>query len=257
MNANPKFNAALAHVDEAAVQPLPHSRKIYVERLARRPPRADARDRAGRHAGVVRRREEPADLRLRHLGPVHRPGGADRHPPGPARRCARRGSTSAATPRSSAGPTLALRPRAARRPEARRAALRPASASRAARRPGAQRHPDALRAPRHRHAGDGVRRDPREPAARVTRALRARPPGDAADRPPASRAESFGAAIPRDDHARVRARRGRARPRDHPGQHQPPGERADDHRPQLPGEDQRQHRQLGGRPRRSRRRSRR
>jgi phosphomethylpyrimidine synthase len=30
MVANPKFNAALAHVDEAAVQPLPNSRKVYV-----------------------------------------------------------------------------------------------------------------------------------------------------------------------------------------------------------------------------------
>src|SRR5512145_618376 len=30
MNANPKFLAATAHVDDAAVQPLPHSRKIYV-----------------------------------------------------------------------------------------------------------------------------------------------------------------------------------------------------------------------------------
>ncbi len=30
MNANPKFLASTAHVDEAAVQPLPHSRKIYV-----------------------------------------------------------------------------------------------------------------------------------------------------------------------------------------------------------------------------------
>ena len=56
--------------------------------------------------------------------------------------------------------------------------------------------------------------------------------------------------------ARVRARRGRARPRHHPGQHQPPRARADDHRPQLPGEDQRQHRQLGGHARRSTRRSR-
>ena len=35
-----------------------------------------------------------------------------------------------------------------------------------------------------------------------------------------------------------------ARARHHPGEHQPPGIRADDHRPQLPGEDQRQHRQL-------------
>src|SRR5919109_2890128 len=33
MNANPKFLAATAHVDEAAIQPLPNSRKIYVGRL--------------------------------------------------------------------------------------------------------------------------------------------------------------------------------------------------------------------------------
>src|SRR5262245_29331860 len=31
MNANPKFLSATASVDEAAVQPLPNSRKIYVE----------------------------------------------------------------------------------------------------------------------------------------------------------------------------------------------------------------------------------
>ncbi|MDH5536674.1 MAG: phosphomethylpyrimidine synthase ThiC, partial [Betaproteobacteria bacterium] len=31
MNANPKFLNATAHVDEAAVKPLPNSRKIYVE----------------------------------------------------------------------------------------------------------------------------------------------------------------------------------------------------------------------------------
>ena len=30
MNANPKFLSATATVDEAAVQPLPNSRKIYV-----------------------------------------------------------------------------------------------------------------------------------------------------------------------------------------------------------------------------------
>src|SRR5258706_11472557 len=33
MNANPKFLAATAHVDEAAVKPLPNSRKIYVGSL--------------------------------------------------------------------------------------------------------------------------------------------------------------------------------------------------------------------------------
>jgi len=31
MNANPKFLSATAHVDEAAIKPLPNSRKIYVE----------------------------------------------------------------------------------------------------------------------------------------------------------------------------------------------------------------------------------
>ena len=46
-----------------------------------------------------------------------------------------------------------------------------------------------------------------------------------------------------------------AGPRDHPGQRQPPRVRADDHRPALPGEDQRQHRQLRGHQPRSRRRS--
>ncbi|MFP3624783.1 hypothetical protein, partial [Burkholderia sp. SIMBA_051] len=30
MNANPKFISANAHVDEAAIAPLPNSRKIYV-----------------------------------------------------------------------------------------------------------------------------------------------------------------------------------------------------------------------------------
>ena len=57
--------------------------------------------------------------------------------------------------------------------------------------------------------------------------------------------ESFGASMPEHITPRVRARRDRARPRHHPGQHQPRRVGADDHRPQLPGEDQRQHRQLG------------
>src|SRR3954469_2791677 len=33
MNANPKFLAATAHVDDAAVKPLPNSRKVYVGAL--------------------------------------------------------------------------------------------------------------------------------------------------------------------------------------------------------------------------------
>ncbi len=57
--------------------------------------------------------------------------------------------------------------------------------------------------------------------------------------------ESFGAVDAGVRHARVRARRGRARARHHPVQHQPRRARADDHRPQLPDQDQRQYRQLG------------
>ena len=78
----------------------------------------------------------------------------------------------------------------------------------------ADRHPDALRPPWRRHARDGVRRPAR---------------GHGPD---------------------VRPRRGRPGPGDHPGQRQPPRERADDHRHPLPHEDQRQHRHLGRQPRR-------
>ena len=45
-------------------------------------------------------------------------------------------------------------------------------------------------------------------------------------------------------HPGIRALGNRARPRHHPVQHQPRRTRADDHRPQLPHQDQRQHRQL-------------
>ena len=45
-------------------------------------------------------------------------------------------------------------------------------------------------------------------------------------------------------HAGIRAQRSRARPRHHPRQYQSPGIRADDHRPELPHQDQRQYRQL-------------
>ena len=136
-------------------------------------------------------------------------------------------------------PHVGLRAGAACRRRARRHALRPAAPAtpRQIRR---QRLADALRASWHRHAGDGIHRDPREPEARGNAALAAR------DRD----APASGTELRRGDsgahHAGVRPRRSRARPRDHPGQHQSSGNRADDHRPQFPGEDQRQHRQLGG-----------
>ena len=82
--------------------------------------------------------------------------------------------------------------------------------------------------------------------------LQARPPGPLAPHPRRElRRRPAGA-----DHAGVRARRGRARPRDHPRQHQPSRARADGDRPQLPGQDQREHRQQRGHVARSRRKSR-
>ncbi len=62
-------------------------------------------------------------------------------------------------------------------------------------------------------------------------------------RSPTARASA--PSVPAVRHAGIRARRDRARPRHHPVQHQPRRTRADDHRPQLPDQDQRQYRQLG------------
>ena len=51
---------------------------------------------------------------------------------------------------------------------------------------------------------------------------------------------------PRGRRARAGPRRGRARPRDHPRQHQPPRGGADDHRHEVPRQGEREHRQLRG-----------
>ena len=56
--------------------------------------------------------------------------------------------------------------------------------------------------------------------------------------------ESFGASVPAFVTPEFVRSRDRARPRHHPLQHQPWRTRADDHRPQLPDQDQRQYRQL-------------
>ena len=96
-------------------------------------------------------------------------------------------------------------------------------------------HAIRIRQGRHHHQGDDLRR----------RARKSRPQETA--RPRRGRARRRRAVRRRDarlHHAGIRAQRDRARPRHHPGQHQPRRTRADDHRPQLPGEDQRQYRQL-------------
>ena len=58
MIANPKFLAATAHVDEAAVTALAQFPQGLRDWLAARSPRADARDHAVRDACVIRRREQ-------------------------------------------------------------------------------------------------------------------------------------------------------------------------------------------------------
>ena len=88
---------------------------------------------------------------------------------------------------------------------------------------------------RHHHQGDDLRRRAREP--RPQEAARPRRMGARRRR----ELRRLGAAV---HHAGVRARRDRARPRHHPVQHQPRRARADGDRPQLPHQDQRQHRQL-------------
>ena len=94
-----------------------------------------------------------------------------------------------------------------------------------------------VRARRHHHQGDDLRRRARE--SRPQGAARARGSGARRRR----ELRRSGAAV-RD--AGIRALGSRARPRHHSLQHQPRRARADDHRPQLPHQDQRQYRQLGG-----------
>ena len=97
--------------------------------------------------------------------------------------------------------------------------------------------PARVRPRRHHHRGDDLRRAPREPRPRGSGGRRRGAP---------RRRRGFRRRDPRLRHPRVRALRNRRRPRHHPGQHQPPGARAGHHRPQFPGEDQRQHRQFRG-----------
>ena len=257
MNANPKFLAATAHVDEAAVHPLPNSRKIYVQGS-----QPDIR--------VPMREISQADTPLMFSGESGSGGArSEPNPPifvydcsgpytDPAAKIDIRTGLPALRTRwiEARGDTEVLadlsseygRQQAAN-PELADDAL-PRPAPHAAPRQGRhERQPDALCAPGHHHAGDGVHRHPREQQPRRLSGIAEglRPDGREArraDEPPASGAELRREPAER-DHPRIRAQRNRPRPRHHPQQHQPPGIRADDHRPQFPGEDQRQHRQLG------------
>ena len=250
MNANDQFFARDAQVDAAAVAPLPASRKIYVAGLARRHARADARDHA-----VATRRHRSARRRIRRSPSTTRPG---RTPIPPrrstsaagCRRCARAGSTSAATPKSSPGRRRAT--------GATRLPIRssPSCASTCTRKP--RRAKPGANVTQMHYARRGIvtpemefvairenqRRD--EIAARD-------PDRDAAASRARASARRFRQSIT-PEFVRDEVARGRAII---PNNINHPGIRADDHRPQLPGEDQRQHRQLRGDARRSPRKSRR
>ena len=218
-------------------RPTPQFAQDPRRRLPAGHPRADAGNHAVGYAGELWRGEEPVARRLRHLGTVYRPGREHRRPLRPAR-IARALDRGTRRQRSSVATLVGVWPRAPRRARTCRHAFRPASAA-AAREGRHECFADALRSPGHCHAGDGIRRHSRESPARRNAEDDAR----ARDAPASgSELRCLDSGV---HHARVRAQRGRPRSRDHPQQHQSSGIRANDHRPQFPGEDQRQYRQLG------------
>ena len=215
MNANDRFFARDAKVDSAAVAPLPASRKIYV--AGSRPDiRVPMRE--------ITQSDTPASFGAEKNPPmaVYDCSGPYTDPRWPStsargcRRCAPPGSRSATTPKSLPGHVLVSARRASRIPSLRDCAST-CIACRGAPRPALNVTPDALCAQGHRHARDGVRRHPREPAACGARRAISRERDAAASGAELRRGDSRG------DHARVRARRSGPRPRDHPRQHQSPG----------------------------------
>ncbi len=214
------------------------------------PPRPRAASRAAaRSAGAGARGaadQRRARLALRHLGPLHRSGSGDRRPSrlGQRAQCLDR---RARRHRELRGPHASgarrrrhpCRPRCPAHRRTARRRRRPA-AHPAPRQGRCQRDPDALCAARHRDARDGIRGPARERPPRMDGRVHE---GFGARGAPAR--QSDGRQHSEDHHARIRARRGGARARDHSGQHQSPGSRADGDRAQLQGQDQRQHRQFG------------
>jgi phosphomethylpyrimidine synthase len=82
MNANEKFIAADAHVDEAAIQPLPNSRKIYVCRQSAGHSRADAGDCQADTDTAFGGEKNPPIYVYDCSGPYSDPQASNRHPQG-------------------------------------------------------------------------------------------------------------------------------------------------------------------------------
>jgi phosphomethylpyrimidine synthase len=80
MNAKDTFLAANAHVDEAAVQPLPNSRKVYIE--GSRPDiQVPMREISQADTDTAFGGEKnPPVYRVRLFRPLFRPGRQDRYP---------------------------------------------------------------------------------------------------------------------------------------------------------------------------------
>ena len=197
MNANPQFLATTAHVDEAAVKPLPNSRKFYVQGS-----RPDIR----------------VPMREITLTDTHLNNGVEKNPPiyvydcsGPytdpaAKIDIRSGLAEMRAPwiaerddtEAAGAAHFRIWPATPARSGIGRHALQP-HAYAAQGQAGQERDADALRAAGHHHAGDGIHRHPREPEDR--RAFR-----DAAE-PASGRELRRGHA--QEDHAGIRARRSR------------------------------------------------
>ena len=181
---------------------------------------------------------EPPLAGLRLLRPLYRPGGDDRHhgrPPRAAPRLdprprRRRGGRSSARsgPRTTASSAPTARGGVQPFPNVRRKVLRAKPGTNVS-----QMH----------YARKGIVTPEMEYVAIRENLGRAQLRRGADPRRP-----GFRRLDPRLRHPRIRPRRGRARPRDHPLQHQPSRERADGDRPQLPGQDQRQYRQFAPSP---------
>ena len=259
MNANPKFLAATAHVDEAAVHPLPNSRKVYVQ---------------GSRPDI--------QVPMREITQEDTPTmfGGEKNPPLYVYDCSGPYSDLAAKIdiRSGLAPVRGKWIEERNDTEVLAGPSSQYGIERLADAKLAELRFNLKRAPRRARAGMNVSQMHYARKGIVTPemeyiAIRERPAARALRREPAQggrqdriqddRALDEAASgrvlrrvYPRAHHARVRAQRSGARPRHHPGQHQPSGNRADDHRAQLPGEDQRQHRQFGRQPRASPRRSR-